>query len=271
MLAGAPIAQQARCPAITTFGTNIKVTEVGDYIFRACFIDPFQGKVMAEYAYYTVGARTAGILFNNANDFSVGLTEAFKENFESLGGTIVESQSFSGSDVKDFNVQLTNIKKRNPDVLFAPCMLAELPLILQQARNVGITCPILSGDAADTPELAVMAGVDVVEGLTYTSAFSADSTEPKAVEFVRAYREKFNEVPNSNAVLAYEGTMVMLEAIKNADSLDRTSIRDAMAAIEGLELPSGSISFDENRNPIKGAVILQFQDGVAKFVTSISP
>ena len=271
ILAGGPVAQNAGCPAISTFGTNIKVTEIGDYIFRACFIDSFQGEVMAQYAYEDLGARNVAVIYNNANDFSVGLTDSFIENFTALGGTICEQQSYSGSDVRDFNVQMTNIKASNPDAVYMPGMLAELPLMLQQAKNVGIDCPILSGDAADTPELAEMAGAEYVEGLTYTSAFSAESQEPAAVAFVDAYESKFGEAPNSNAVLAYESAELVLEAVRNAEALDRDSIRDALAAIENFEVPSGTITFDENRNPIKGAVILQFRDGVSHYVTSINP
>ena len=256
ILAGGPVAQSAGCPAISTFGTNIRVTEIGDYIFRACFIDSFQGEVMAQYAYEDLGARNVAVIYNNANDFSVGLTESFIENFTALGGTICEQQSYSGSDVRDFNVQMTNIKASNPDAVYMPGMLAELPLMLQQAKNVGIDCPILSGDAADTPELAEMAGAEYVEGLTYTSAFSAESQEPAAVAFVEAYESKFGEAPNSNAVLAYESAELILEAVRTAESLDRASIRDALAAIKDFEVPSGTITFDENRNPIKGAVIL---------------
>ena len=271
ILAGGPVAQSAGCPAISTFGTNIRVTEIGDYIFRACFIDSFQGEVMAQYAYEDLGARNVAVIYNNANDFSVGLTESFIENFTALGGTICEQQSYSGSDVRDFNVQMTNIKASNPDAVYMPGMLAELPLMLQQAKNVGIDCPILSGDAADTPELAEMAGAEYVEGLTYTSAFSAESQEPAAVAFVEAYERKFGEAPNSNAVLAYESAELVLEAVRTAESLDRASIRDALAAIKDFEVPSGTITFDENRNPIKGAVILQFRDGVSHYVTSINP
>ncbi len=271
ILAGGPVAQSAGCPAISTFGTNIRVTEIGDYIFRACFIDSFQGEVMAQYAYEDLGARNVAVIYNNANDFSVGLTESFIENFTALGGTICEQQSYSGSDVRDFNVQMTNIKASNPDAVYMPGMLAELPLMLQQAKNVGIDCPILSGDAADTPELAEMAGAEYVEGLTYTSAFSAESQEPAAVAFVEAYESKFGEAPNSNAVLAYESAELILEAVRTAESLDRASIRDALAAIKDFEVPSGTITFDENRNPIKGAVILQFRDGVSHYVTSINP
>lgn len=271
ILAGGPVAQSAGCPAISTFGTNIRVTEIGDYIFRACFIDSFQGEVMAQYAYEDLGARNVAVIYNNANDFSVGLTESFIENFTALGGTICEQQSYSGSDVRDFNVQMTNIKASNPDAVYMPGMLAELPLMLQQAKNVGIDCPILSGDAADTPELAEMAGAEYVEGLTYTSAFSAESQEPAAVAFVEAYESKFGEAPNSNAVLAYESAELVLEAVRTAESLDRASIRDALAAIKDFEVPSGTITFDENRNPIKGAVILQFRDGVSHYVTSINP
>ena len=182
MLAAAPIAQNAKCPAITTFGTNTAVTEVGNYIFRACFIDPFQGSVAAAYCDQQ-GYKTACIMFNNADAYAVGLKDAFVENFK---GEVLAIEEYSGSDVKDYNVQLTKLAAQNPDVLLLPNLNVELGLQIQQARTAGLNCPIICGDSADTPDVANVAG-PAIEGVAYVSAFSAESTDEAAKNFVDAY------------------------------------------------------------------------------------
>ena len=185
-LAAGPVAQNAGCPNVATFATNTAVTETGDYIFRACFIDPFQGEVAATYC-WEAGYKTACIMFNNADAYSVGLKDAFVASFEGLGGSVLAIEEYSGSDVKDYNVQLTKLAAQNPEVLLLPNLNVELGLQIQQARTAGFACPIVCGDSADTPEVAQVAG-PAVEGVAYVSAFSAESTAPKAVEFVEAYK-----------------------------------------------------------------------------------
>jgi len=270
-LAAGSIAQNAGCPVVCTFATNTAVTEVGDYIFRACFIDPFQGKVAATYC-WEAGYKTAAILFNNADAYATGLTDAFVESYQALGGTIVATEEYSGSDVKDYNVQLTKLAAANPECLFLPNLLGEMPLQIQQARAVGMTCPIVCGDSADTPEVATVAG-PAVEGVVYVSAFSAESTAPAAVKFVEAYTAMHDgESPNSNAELAYEATQMVVYALQNAAEVTRTGVRDALAAIQNLEVPSGLITVGPDRNPIKGAVIMEYDAaGVSHFVAAVNP
>jgi branched-chain amino acid transport system substrate-binding protein len=270
-LAAGSIAQNAGCPVVCTFATNTAVTEIGDYIFRACFIDPFQGKVAATYC-WEAGFETAAILFNNADAYATGLTDAFIESYEALGGTIVASEEYSGSDVKDYNVQLTKLAADNPECLFLPNLLGEMPLQIQQARAVGMTCPIVCGDSADTPEVADVAGA-AVEGVVYVSAFSAESTTEAAVKFVEEYTTMHDgESPNSNAELAYEATQMVIYALQNAPELTRDSVRDTLWTIQNLELPSGMITVGEDRNPIKGAVIMEYDaQGIAHFVASVNP
>ena len=269
MLAAAPIAQNAKCPAITTFGTNTAVTKVGNYIFRACFIDPFQGSVAAAYCDQQ-GYKTACIMFNNADAYAVGLKDAFVENFK---GEVLAIEEYSGSNVKDYNVQLTKLAAQNPDVLLLPNLNVELGLQIQQARTAGLNCPIICGDSADTPDVANVAG-PAIEGVAYVSAFSAESTDEAAKNFVDAYVKLYpDELPNSNAELTYETAKMVVWAIQNAKTLDRDGVRDALDAIDGLELPSGKMTMDPTtRNPIKGGVIMQYDaEGVTHYVSSVNP
>lgn len=269
MLAAAPIAQNAKCPAITTFGTNTAVTEVGNYIFRACFIDPFQGSVAAAYCDQQ-GYKTACIMFNNADAYAVGLKDAFVENFK---GEVLAIEEYSGSDVKDYNVQLTKLAAQNPDVLLLPNLNVELGLQIQQARTADLNCPIICGDSADTPDVANVAG-PAIEGVAYVSAFSAESTDEAAKNFVDAYVKLYpDELPNSNAELTYETAKMVIWAIQNAKTLDRDGVRDALDTIDGLELPSGKMTMDPTtRNPIKGGVIMQYDaEGVTHYVSSVNP
>ena len=269
MLAAAPIAQNAKCPAITTFGTNTAVTEVGNYIFRACFIDPFQGSVAAAYCDQQ-GYKTACIMFNNADAYAVGLKDAFVENFK---GEVLAIEEYSGSDVKDYNVQLTKLAAQNPDVLLLPNLNVEIGLQIQQARTAGLNCPIICGDSADTPDVANVAG-PAIEGVAYVSAFSAESTDEAAKNFVDAYVKLHpDELPNSNAELTYEAAKMVVWAIQNAKTLDRDGVRDALDTIDGLELPSGKMTMDPTtRNPIKGGVIMQYDaEGVTHYVSSVNP
>ena len=259
MLAAAPIAQNAKCPAITTFGTNTAVTEVGNYIFRACFIDPFQGSVAAAYCDQQ-GYKTACIMFNNADAYAVGLKDAFVENFK---GEVLAIEEYSGSDVKDYNVQLTKLAAQN----------LELGLQIQQARTAGLNCPIICGDSADTRDVENVAG-PAIEGVAYVSAFSAESTDEAAKNFVDAYVKLYpDELPNSNAELTYETAKMVVWAIQNAKTLDRDGVRDALDTIDGLELPSGKMTMDPTtRNPIKGGVIMQYDaEGVTHYVSSVNP
>ena len=269
MLAAAPIAQNAKCPAITTFGTNTAVTEVGNYIFRACFIDPFQGSVAAAYCDQQ-GYKTACIMFNNADAYAVGLKDAFVENFK---GEVLAIEEYSGADVKDYNVQLTKLAAQNPDVLLLPNLNVELGLQIQQARTAGLNCPIICGDSADTPDVANVAG-PAIEGVAYVSAFSAESTDEAAKNFVDAYVKLYpDELPNSNAELTYETAKMVVWAIQNAKTLDRDGVRDALDTIDGLELPSGKMTMDPTtRNPIKGGVIMQYDaEGVTHYISTVNP
>ncbi|GHV33198.1 ethanolamine utilization protein EutJ [Synergistales bacterium] len=268
-LAGAPIAQSSGIPVVTIFPTNPKVTQVGDYIFRACFIDPFQGAVMAKYAYNDLKVTKAAVLYNNGNDFSKGLTEFFTKTFAELGGKVVITEAYGGSDIRDFNAQFNNIKASDAQVLFMPNTYFESGLQMQQARSAGITLPLIGGDGWDTPDLVTISNGSE-EGAAYSCAFSHEATTPQAQKFVQAYRAAYNDVPNSNAVLSYESLSIVYRAIEAAGSLDGAAIRDAIAKTK-LELPSGVIEFDSDRNPKKPAVIVMYKGGKTSYVTTVNP
>ena len=209
-------------------------------------------------------------MFNNAGAYAVGLKDAFVENFK---GEVLAIEEYSGSDVKDYNVQLTKLAAQNPDVLLLPNLNVELGLQIQQARTAGLNCPIICGDSADTPDVANVAG-PAIEGVAYVSAFSAESTDEAAKNFVDAYVKLYpDELPNSNAELTYETAKMVVWAIQNAKTLDRDGVRDALDTIDGLELPSGKMTMDPTtRNPIKGGVIMQYDaEGVTHYVSSVNP
>jgi len=267
-IASAEISQAAKIPQITNTGTNEAVTKVGDYIFRACFIDPFQGKVVATFAYDNLKITKAAAIYDNADTYSAGLDKAFVDAFEKLGGTVVANEAFSGAEVKDFSAQLINIKNAKPEAVFVPAHISNIPLILQQIRGMGIDAILLGCDSWDYAALPDLVGKDVIEGAYYVTGFSPEAET--AAEFVKAFTELAGYRPSFCSAMAYEAAHIVLNAIQHAKTIDGPGIRDAMMETD-LDLPSGHVRFDENRNPIKAGVILQVKDGVAHYVASVLP
>lgn len=267
-LAGAPIAQSKGVPMVSPASTNPAVTLVGDYIFRACFIDPFQGFIAAKYAIETVGAGSAAALYDAVNDYTRGLAEVFRAEFSRRGGKMAAFESYAAGTT-DFNAQLIKIKKVNPDVLFLPNYYNDSGLIARQAREMGITAQLLGSDGWDSPDLIKIAG-DSINGGLFVSHFTPESDLPAAQKFVRDYEAKFGQKPDALGALAYEAAMIIVEAIKNAGSTDSRAIRDALAATN-METITGAIKYDENRNPVKGAVILEVIEGKVFYKTTINP
>ncbi len=267
-LAAYEISQAAGIPAISNGATNVQVTEIGDYCFRACFIDSFQGQAMAQYAVEEFGAQTAAILYNNGDAYSVGLQEAFAAAFEDLGGTIVANEAFAGSDVKDYSAQLTNIMNADPDVFFVPTTNNMVPMIVQQARAMGIDCQLLGCDSWDYDFLPGLIGEDLCEGTVYTSGFSTEIET--AQDFVAEFTELNGFEPSFASAMMYEAAQIVLNAIQTAQSVDGAAIRDAMAATD-LDLITGHVTFDENRNPVKACAIIRIENGERVYVTSVEP
>src|SRR3954471_12386816 len=256
----APKAQQAKVPMVSPSSTNEKVTAVGDYIFRACFIDPFQGYVMAKFATDTLKVKKAAILRDVRNDYSVGLAKVFNDNFTKMGGQVVGNESFSSGDV-DFKAQLTNIKGQNPDAIYVPGYYTDVGLIARQAREVGIKVPLLGGDGWDSEKLYEIGGA-ALEGSYFSNHYSVDDPSPRIQEFVGRFKKAYGgQVPDSLAAQAYDAAGMLYDAMKRAKDLTGPSIREALAQTKDYKGVTGDITMDEHRNATKPAVVLKVGKG----------
>jgi branched-chain amino acid transport system substrate-binding protein len=267
-LEAAPIAQRSCIPMISPSSTSEKVTESGDHIFRVCFIDPFQGKVCAKFA-RGLGISKIAILTDVSKDYSMGLTKSFKAEFPKGGGVITGEQSYSGGD-KDFSAQLTAIKAGNPQAIFLPAYYTDAPLIIRQARQLGIMVPFIGGDGWDSPELVAVGG-DSVEGCYFSNHFSNQSTDPKVISFVTAYRKKYGSDPDAISALGYDALYILADAMKRAETTDPAKVNAAIATTKDFPGVTGKITLDEHRNPNKPAVMLQVKNGKFVYVETIAP
>jgi branched-chain amino acid transport system substrate-binding protein len=268
-LAAAPVAQQSMIPMITPSSTNPRVTEVGDYIFRVCFIDPFQGLVMAKFATNTLKVRNVAILRDIKNDYSVGLADVFVENLKQMGGNIVADESYSEGDT-DFSAQLTSIRARNPQAIFIPGYYTEVGLIARQARRLGITVPLLGGDGWDSPRLTEIGG-EALNDTYFSNHYSIEDPSPAIQNFVSQYREKYGEIPDALAALAYDAANILFDAIRRANSTEPAMIRDAIAQTNDFPGVTGRITIDQDRNAVKPAVVLRVRDAKLEYVETIAP
>ncbi len=263
-MAIAPLAQAQKVVLIAPAATAPAITDAGDYVFRACFIDPFQGTVGAKFAAETLGSKKAAILYDIGNDYSVGLTDNFVKTFEAAGNSIVAKESYSTGD-KDFNAQLTKIKNSNPDVVYLPDYYGTVALIAKQLRAQGINTPIVGADGWDG--LTDNAGDEVLNGF-YSNHYAADSTEGAVKKFVDSYKEKNDgKTPTAFAALGYDAVYMLKDAIIAADSTDSTKVRDAVMATDS-DYVTGHVTFDEKRNPIKSAVMVELVKDNGKLVTT---
>src|SRR5215218_9617654 len=262
-LAAAPVAQDAKIPMITPSSTNPKVTEVGDYISRVCFIDPFQGAVMAKFAAKTLNAKTAAILGDNSSDYSKGLTQFFEEEFNKQGGKVITKQTYAQRD-QDFKAQLTQMRDQKPDVIYIPGYYGEVAIIARQARELGMNQPLLGGDGWDSPELWKLGG-DALKNAYISNHYSADNPAPEIQNFVKNYTTKFGAAPDSLAALAYDAAKVLADAIKRAGGTDSTKLKDAINSTNGFAGVTGTITLDASRNAVKPAVILELNPAQSKF------
>jgi branched-chain amino acid transport system substrate-binding protein len=272
-LAAAPLCQRNHIPMLTPASTNPKVTQVGNFIFRACFIDPFQGAAMANFAMNAPDgpkAKKFAILYDVKNDYSVGLRQFFTDTVNKNGGSIVADESYGEGDI-DFRAQLTKIKNTNPDAIYVPGYYTEVGLICRQARDLGITVPLMGGDGWDSDKTFEI-GRDAVNGCYFTNHYSPDEQRPKVKEFVTAYEAKYNgKVPDAMAILGYDAMGMLADAIKRAGSTDPRKIRDALAATKNYPGASGNITMDPNRNAQKPIVVLEIQNGKTHFIASVDP
>ncbi|MDR2185110.1 MAG: ABC transporter substrate-binding protein [Treponema sp.] len=267
------LAQQGKVILISPSATNIAITRAGDYIFRACFIDPFQGVVGADFAYNTLKSRRAAVLYDAGADYNTGLAETFKEQFKKNGGQIAADEAYQTGDV-DFNAQVTRIRAANPDVVYLPNYYNDVALQAKQLRAQGVSCAFLGGDGWDgLVDLIEDAGDEVLNGY-WSAGFASDTTDPRGQVFVKAYQAKFNKPASQFAALGYDSMMLVADGIKAAGTFDTAAVKDAMAKINGPYV-TGSIRFDQNRDPIKGATILEIvrKDGklVNTYKTTVNP
>jgi len=268
-LEAAPICQANKTPMISPSSTNPKVTEQGDYIFRVCFTDPFQGKLLSDFSLKTLKLQKVAIISDVASPYSVGLAQYFKEPFVAAGGIIVAEQKFSSGD-KDFNAQLTAIKAVNPDGIFVPCYYTEAGLIALQARQLGITVPMLGGDGWEAPEL-IQIGGEALKNTYYSTHFSSVKETPEVQKFVKAYRAKYNgETPDSMAALGYDSALVLVDAIRRAGTTEGAKLRDAIAQTDFVGA-TGRTKLNAQRDVPKAAVIITVENGKFKFLQDVLP
>ena len=271
-MAAGNIVKDSKVPAIGTSCTNPQVTKGNEYYFRACFIDPFQGTVMANYA-FKKGAKKVAIVQEVSNDYSVGLAKFFKEAFEKLAGpgSVVDIANYQTGD-KDFTAQLTNLKAKNPDAIFAPGNFTESALLVKQARQLGIKVPFMGGDTWETQDFVNVGGKDV-DGVAFSSAFdSTKAATPEAKAFLDAYAKEYKgEQPGGLTALAYDSYLIALNAMKAAGVEDSKNIRDAIAATKDLETTTGKTTLNADGDPIKSAVIKTIKDGKFTYIDMVNP
>jgi branched-chain amino acid transport system substrate-binding protein len=266
-LAMAPIAQQYKIPMISPWATNVKVTQMGDYIFRACFLDSFQGPAMAKFVVENLKIKKVAIFRDLTSDASLGLTEHFTKEFLARGGAIVDSETYSSGDV-DFRSQLLSAKAKNPEGLYLTGYYNEVGLIARQAREAGIRVPLLGGDPWDSPQLIPLGG-GALENSYFSNHYSHEKPSKHGKEFVKDYQKAYGELPSAPAALGYDAAQILADAMKRAKSLTSTSIRDAIATTKDFPGVTGTITIDKDRNAVKPAVIETVKEGKFHYFTTI--
>jgi len=269
-LEAAPICQASKIPMISPGSTNERVTEIGDYIFRVCFVDTFQGRVMAKFALTRLKAKRVAIFSSSTSAYSVGLARYFRQAFIEGGGEVVAEPKYAEGD-RDFNAQLTAIRAAGADAIFSPGYYNEGALIVKQARGLGITVPIFGGDSWEAQALMDIGG-DSMEGAYLCSHYSPEDPSPRVQTFIAAYRKRYGDViPDSNASLGYDSALVMADAIRRAGTTEHRALRDAIAATKDFEAVTGRITINARRDASKNAVIIQVRNGRFQFVESVAP
>jgi branched-chain amino acid transport system substrate-binding protein len=268
-LAAAPIAQENKIPMISPSSTNPKVTEVGDYIFRVCFIDPFQGTVMAKFAAEHLKLKKVAVLRDVKSDYSLGLADFFAAKLKELGGEVVSDVSYSSGD-SDFRAQLTKIKAANVEAIFIPGYYTEVGLIAKQAKELGIKAPLLGGDGWDSAKLSEIGG-EAINGNYFSNHYTTESQEPIVVEFINKFKAKFNETPDGLAALGYDSAKILAKAMEQSKEITPKAIRDELAKISDFPGVTGKITIDSKRNAVKSAVVVKVDGKNNRYVTTVTP
>lgn len=259
---------EAGKPLVTPASTNPEVTKKGDLIFRTCFVDPFQGSVLANFALSSLGKKKAAILLDHKSDYSKGLASFFEQAFKAGGGEIVATEAYE-SGKKDFKTQLTKIRGKAPDVLLIPGYYQEVGLIMKQAYQMGFKVPMLGGDGWDSPTLYQLAGADAVKGHYFTSHFAPDDKDPAVQKFVKDYTSRYGKAPGAMAALGYDGILVIADAFKRAGSSDPQAMKKALASTRGFHGVSGVITINDARDAEKDAVVLKTEAKDAVFAAKV--
>ncbi|MFY1831747.1 ABC transporter substrate-binding protein [Myxococcus fulvus] len=268
-LAMAEKAQAAGVPMITPSSTNTTVTEKGDYIFRVCFIDPFQGFVMAKFAREDLKLGKVAVLQDNKSAYSIDLSGVFTRKFTEMGGKIATTESYSQGDT-DYRAQLTAIKKTQPDGIYVPGYYSEVGVIARQAREVGLKVPLMGGDGWDSEKLFELGG-SAISGSYFSNHYSPDNPDPRVQKFIADYKAAYGGVPDALAALGYDAARVAIEALKRAKDLSGPSVRAAIAQTKDFPGVAGTVTLDDKRNAVKSAVVLKVGDGKTQYVTTINP
>ncbi|MEJ9279744.1 ABC transporter substrate-binding protein [Ureibacillus thermosphaericus] len=275
VLATVQIANDNKIPLVTASGTAPNVTEnadgsINEYVFRTCFIDPFQGVIAANFATNELGVKNVAIFADNSSDYAKGLAAAFKEQIEANGGQVVAEAAYVAKDT-DFKSTLTTLKSKNPEFIFIPGYYEEVGLIVKQARELGIDVPLMGADGWDSPKLVELAGAENLNNSFIINHYSSEDPDPKIQDFVKAFNDKYGESPNAFHALGYDTVYFIKDAIERAGSVDGAAIKDALAATKNISLVSGTVSVDEKHNAVKSATILEYVDGTQTFKTKIEP
>jgi branched-chain amino acid transport system substrate-binding protein len=270
------IAESAKVLMITPWSTNPRTTRdartgaAKQYVFRACFTDPFEGRVLAKFALDTLHAKTAAVLYDGSSEAPKSQAELFKSIFTEFGGRILDAETYTTGD-KDFSAQLTKINQSAPDIIFLPAYYNDVPLVVQQAKRLGIKAPFLGSDAWSSPDLITLSG-EAVEGYYFCNHYAADVATPEATRFIQAYSAQYGKVPDDVAALTYDAFGLLFKALEGAGKVDRQATRDALAKVPSYDGVTGSMRFaDGSGDPIKSAVILQIRGGKFVWVTNAKP
>lgn len=261
-----PILTANKIPLIAPCATapNITVDKDGktkQFVFRACFIDPYQGEMMARFAAETLKVKKVAILHDSSSDYSKGLSQVFTEKFKATGGKVLADEAFLAKDI-DFKAALTKIKATNPEAIYVPGYYEEVAKIIKQAREVGLTCPLLGSDGWDSPKLVEIAGKEATNGCYFTNAYTAEDKDPSVQKFISSYKAKYNKIPDVFAMEGYNSGLVLFNAIKTGKSTDGVKLAEALAKTKDLQVVNGKFSYDDKHNPITTALIIEMKDGV---------
>ncbi|MCC6679060.1 MAG: ABC transporter substrate-binding protein [Phycisphaerales bacterium] len=268
-LAGGAVCQEKGVPMISPSSTNPAVTRGRDYVFRVCFIDPFQGLVVAKFAHENLKAKKVAVLYDQAQTYSKGLRDEFKKHFTAMGGTISGDEAYSSGD-QDFSAQLGKIRSGAPDAIFVPGYYTEAGNIALQARKLGIKVPLLGGDGWDSEQLAKIGG-EAIEGCYYSNHYAPDQKGELVEAFVKKYQSKFGATPDGLAALGYDAANILFDAMKRSKSLGGKDLRDAIAATKDFKAVTGTITLDKNRDAQKSAVVVEMKGGKPVYAATVEP